>query len=60
MAQQLGALAALPENPGLIPSTQWLPTVCNSSSWDQSHLASPATAHRGAQAYMKAKDIYIE
>jgi hypothetical protein len=52
MAQQLGALAALPDNPGLIPSTQWLPTVCNSSSWDQSLLASPATAHSGAQAYM--------
>lgn len=31
MVQLLGAVAALPEDPGLIPiATQWLISICNS------------------------------
>jgi hypothetical protein len=61
MAQWLRALAGLPEELGLIPSTTgWLTTVYNFSSWE-SNMASMGTRHiSGAQTCTQAKHLYIQ
>lgn len=63
MGQQLQALASSPEDPGSIPSTRELTTVCNScfkgfDTRTQTYMQININAHETKIIFLKRKNIY--